>query len=229
MTSERTRKILPYVSIGIGILVYVLYYYSTQSWKQAQSDYERQQIEERQAKQRADNKLVEDAKPWISEDGSEIYKIINREEKNGLTWIKLKELRNDVTYNLKHVVSASGEKYTSNAGNMFWAKGNEAIFENKEKVTKNLRSIKTFKGLFSYLADANIFKICDSDRKLSVAFLGDNINIEKAYSKINRPGEDVYLEIDGSIIQVMGPEGDQMVEAIYPYKFINIEDRTTCE
>jgi hypothetical protein len=74
MASERMRTLLPYVSIGIGILVYVLYYYSTQNWKQAQSDYERQQIEASQSKKRADKKYLVEAKPWISSDGNKIYK-----------------------------------------------------------------------------------------------------------------------------------------------------------
>lgn len=142
MASERMRKLLPYVSIGVGILVYILYYNSTENWKQAQSDYERQQVEERQAKKRDANKYLKTVKPWISTDGKKIYQIINREEKDGLTWIQLKEQNEDATYNLRYVESASGEKYTSNAGNTFWIKGKEAIFENSEKEVINLKPVE---------------------------------------------------------------------------------------
>ena len=229
MASERMRTLLPYVSIGIGILVYVLYYNSTQNWKQAKSDYEKQQVEERQSKQRADSKLISEAKPWVSNDGKEIYKIVSREEKDGLTWIKLKELNENVNYHLKYVQSGSGEKYTSNAGNLFWIKGSEAIFENNENKTTNLKSTQVYKGLFSYLADANSFKLCYGDQRVSIAMLGDNIKIEQAYSKINRSGEDVYLEIEGIMIKEMSMEGTKQIDAVYPYQFLKIEDRKTCK
>lgn len=228
MPSERMRTILPYVSIGVGILVYVLYYNSTQSWKQAQSDYERQQVEERQAKQRADSKLVSEAKPWISTDGQEIYKIVSREEKDGLTWIKLTEQKKNTTYNLRNVKSASGEKYTSNAGNLFWIKGNEASFETGDGKKSNLKASQTYRGLYSYMADANSFSLCDIDKKVSIAFMGENIKIEQAYSKINRSGEDVYLEIEGAMIQEMNMGETKMIYVIYPHKFMKMEDKKDC-
>jgi len=229
MASERMRTLLPYVSIGIGILVYVLYYYSTQNWKQAQSDYERQQIEASQSKKRADKKYLDKAKPWISSDGNKIYKIVSRKEKNGLTWIKLTELNEIITYNLRQVESANGEKYSSNAGNIFWIKGDEAIFENSEKKTDNLKSPQVYKGLYSYMADANSFKLCDGDQRISISMLGDNIKIEQEYSKINRSGEDVYLEIEGAMIKKMSLEGTKKINAIYPYQFLKIEDRKDCK
>ena len=229
MPSERMRTLLPYVSIGIGILVYVLYYYSTQNWKQAQSDYEKQQVEERQSKKRADKKYLDEAKPWISSDGNEIYKIKSREEKDGLTWIKLTELNENVTYNLRKVESASGEKYTSTAGNIFWIKGKEAIFESSEGKNSNLKTTQIYKGLYAYMADANSYKICNGDLRVSIAMLGDNIKIEEAYSQINRSGEDVYLEIEGVMIKEMSMEGTNMIDAIYPYSFLKIEDRKDCD
>ncbi len=229
MASERTRTILPYISIGVGILVYVLYYFSTQSWKQAQSDYEKQQVEERQAKKRAEKKYMSETKPWISSDGKEVYKIINREKRDGLTWIKLKELNEDRTYNLRDAPSASGEKYSSKAGNLFWIKGNEAVFENAIGKKSNLKETKIYKGLYSYMADANSFKLCDNDRKVPIAMLGENNKIEQAYSKINRSGEDAYLEVEGIMIKAMSMEGTQMIDAIFPYKYKKIEDRQSCK
>jgi len=58
MPSERTRRILPYISIGVGILVYVLYYNSTQNWNETIAEYERQQVEEKLEKKRANAKYV---------------------------------------------------------------------------------------------------------------------------------------------------------------------------
>ena len=229
MASERMRTLLPFISIGVGILVYVLYYNSTQSWKQAQSDYERQQVEERQARQRADKKLVSEAKPWISEDGKEVYKIVSREEKDNLTWIKLKEFNKNTTYNLKLDKSVSLEKYSSNAGNMFWIKGGEAIFQNSQKKSIKLKSPQIYTGLYSYLADANSFKICGNDQKVSIALLGDNVAIEQAYSKLDKSGEDAYLELEGIMIKEMSMEGAEMIDAIYPYKFLKIENRMDCK
>lgn len=229
MPSETFRKIFPYVSIGVGILVYVLYYMSTQSWNEAQSEFERQEVQRRLAEKRSNDKLLSEAKPWISEDGMEIYKLISREEKDGLTWIKLREYNEDMTYNLRKVQSASGEKFTSNAGNLFWIKGEEAIFENSEKEISNLKKTQIYKGLFSYMADANSYKLCDEDRNVSIAMLGDNTNIESAYAKINRPGEEVYLEVEGTLIKEMSMEGIKMNNAVYPFKIIAMEDRFDCK
>lgn len=228
MPSERTRKILPYISIAVGILVYILYYYSTENWKQAQSDYERKQVAERQAKKRADQQYLKKSKPWISIDGKEIYKIKSREEKDGLTWIQLNELKENINYNLRYVASASGEKYTSNAGNIFWIKGDEAFFENSEKEKSILQKTKIFKGLYSYMADANSYQLCDTDRKLSIAMTGENIKIEQAYSKLKGSGENVYLEIEGAIILEESMEGSEMINAIYPYQMIELDPSKNC-
>jgi len=229
MPSERFRKIFPYVSIGVGILVYVLYYNSTQNWKQMQSEYEQQQVQERQKKKRAKKEYMSKVKPWISIDGKEIYEIVKREEQDGLIWIQLTERKENITYNLRYSKSGSGEKYTSKVGNLFWMKGDEAIFENKEGKKSNLKSAKIYKGLYSYMADANTFKICGSDQMIPITMLGDNIEIERAYSKIGRSGEDVYLEVEGAIIKEKSMEGDEMIDAVYPFKLIGMEDRKECE
>lgn len=228
MPSERTRKLLPYISIGVGILVYVLYYNSTQNWKQAQSDYERQQVEERQAKKRANSKLLDEAKPWISNDGSEIFKITNREDKEGLLWIQLSELKENITYNLRQAKSASGEKYTSNLGNVFWIKGKEAVFENAQGKISKLYAIEVFQGLYSYMADANSFQNCETNQNITIAFEGKNIDIEKAYAALEKAGEQVYLEIEGAIIQKVSMEKSTLIDALYPYKFVKMEDRNSC-
>lgn len=229
MPSEKFRKVFPYISIGIGIFVYVLYYMSTQSWNEAKSEYERQEVQRRLAEKRENEKLISQTKPWISLDGKEIYKLISREDKDGLIWIKLEELNEDMTYNLRKVDSASGEKYTSNAGNLFWIKGDEAIFQNSEKKKSNLNKAKKISGLFSYMADANSFKLCENNIQVSIAMLGDNANIEKAYSQFNKSGEEVYLEVEGAMIKAESMEGSGMIDAIYPYKILDIENRSDCK
>lgn len=229
MPSETFRKIFPYISIGVGILVYVLYYVSTQSWNEAQSEYERQEVQRRLAEERENQKLISESKPWISDDGKEIYTLLSKTKKDGLTWIKLKELNEGMTYNLRKVESANGEKYTSNAGNLFWIKGEEAIFENDEKKKSNLNVAKKISGIFSYMADANSFKFCESHLQTSIAMLGDNANIEKAYSELNTSGKMVYLELEGAMIKVESMEGSIMIDAIYPYKFLDIENRSDCK
>jgi len=229
MPSETFRKIFPYISIGVGILVYVLYYMSTQSWNEAQSEYERQEVQRRLAKKAEQDKLVSNSKPWISDDGKENFKMISSQEKDGLTWIKLKAFNEGITYNLRKVESEIGEKFTSNAGNLFWMKGEEAIFENNKNKTYNLRKTKTYKGLYSYMADANSFKLCDGGNTISVAMLGENKNIESAYSKIKRAGEDVYLELEGVIIRDMSMEGNVVIDAVYPYQLIEMIDRMDCK
>lgn len=229
MPSERTRRILPYISIGVGILVYVLYYNSTQNWNETIAEYERQQVEEKLAKKRANAKYVAEAKPWVSADGKKVYKIVKREEKDDLIWIQLTELNENITYNLRETKAASGEKYTSMADNLFWIKGEEAIFENDKGVKYNLRETQIFRGLYSYMADANSYKLCKDDKRVSIAFLGDNMAIEEAYSKIGRPGENVYLEVEGAMIKEMSMEGDAIIDAVYPHKLMLIKDRKTCK
>lgn len=229
MPSEKFRKIFPYISISVGILVYVLYYMSTQSWNEAKAEYERQEVQRRLAEEKENEKLISQSMPWISSDGKEIYKLISRENKDGLIWIKLKEINEDMTYNLRKVESATGEKYTSKAGNLFWIKSDEAIFENNEKKKSNLKKAKLIEGLFSYIADANSFILCESNVQVSIAMLGDNANIESEYSKFNKAGEEIYLEVVGAMIKEKSIEGSEMIDAIYPYKLIHIENRSECK
>lgn len=228
MPSENFRKIFPYISIGVGILVYVLYYMSTQSWNEAKNEYERQEVQRRLAEKRKNEKLVSETKPWISENGKQIYQLISSENKDGLTWIKLKELNEGMTYNLRKVESASGEKYTSQAGNLFWIKGGNAIFENDQKKTFNLTQVKIFRGLYSYMADANTFEICNKNLSTSIAMLGINADIENAYSKLNKLGKKAYLEIEGAMIKEKNMEGSEIIDAIYPYKLKRLESHSEC-
>lgn len=65
---------------------------------------------------------------------------INDSDDDGITLV---DMVNQKTYQLKHVVAASGAKYSDNDGNTFWTKGNSFIWSKNEKVITSGELMRT--------------------------------------------------------------------------------------
>ena len=88
-------------------------------------------------------------------------------------------------------------------------------------------------GLYRYMADAAIFDECLTQRRLPVAFVGDNIALERAYLELVdksdlEPGEPVLAELSGRIAQLPPMEGDGLVATLEPVRFIALHPDATC-
>lgn len=75
---------------------------------------------------------------YVSEDGTMQFNVL--EENLEAETIKVMDVKNNVTYDLKRVVSASGAKYADEAGNALWFKGEEEFhfFQKDEKGEETL-------------------------------------------------------------------------------------------
>jgi len=88
-------------------------------------------------------------------------------------------------------------------------------------------------GFYRYMADAAVFDECLTGRRLPVAFVEDNIALERAYLDLQEtsdlaPGEPVLAELLGRIALLPPMEGDGVVPTLEPLRFIDLHPGETC-
>lgn len=215
------RKYFPYISIGVGILVIALYMWSTANYNKAKADHETQLISEANKNKSKDNAEVD--RYWISGDGEYIYKM----QKDASEGISLYDINKDNTTKFQRTESASGAKYKDDSYNIFWNKGEEATLEYNSVVT-SLYHAKKFKGMYSYLADSNILKLCNSDDRYPILMAGCYLDIEVGYQLFGKPGEYIYIELYGVEQEAPAMDGDQMIQVILPAKLIKLQMENDC-
>ena len=87
----------------------------------------------------------------------------------------------------------------------------------------------TMRGMYSYMADAALFKECISGRRFQVAQEADNLALERAYLEAQRqPGEALMVSLQGRIAERPAMEGDAMVLTVVPEHFIRVWPGETC-
>jgi copper homeostasis protein (lipoprotein) len=75
-------------------------------------------------------------------------------------------------------------------------------------------------GMYSYLADAGIFRECVTDLKLPVATELDNAALERAYLDArDEPGQALLVELHGTLVLRPRMEGDGSVETLLVEEF----------
>jgi copper homeostasis protein (lipoprotein) len=89
------------------------------------------------------------------------------------------------------------------------------------------------RGHYRYMADAAIFDDCLTGRRLPVAFVADNIALERAYLELQQthdlePGAPVMAELFGRIARRPSMEGDGLVPTLEPLHFIALEPDESC-
>ncbi len=88
-------------------------------------------------------------------------------------------------------------------------------------------------GMYQYMADAALFTECLIGRRLPVAFVADNVALERAYldllqSSGREPGNQVLANLLGRIAMLPPMEGDGLVPQLEPLRFIALEPDSTC-
>jgi len=87
----------------------------------------------------------------------------------------------------------------------------------------------TMRGMYSYMADAALFKECISGRRFRVAQEADNLALERAYLEAQRqPGEALLVSLQGRIAERPAMEGDALVLTVVPEHFIGVWPGETC-
>jgi uncharacterized lipoprotein YbaY/heat shock protein HslJ/uncharacterized lipoprotein NlpE involved in copper resistance len=86
----------------------------------------------------------------------------------------------------------------------------------------------TWRGEFSYMADAATFTDCESGLRWPVAMSGDYLTAERAYLKArNIPGAPLLVDFQGKLEQRAGME-DKVVEMAVIDKFGGTQPKATC-
>lgn len=88
-------------------------------------------------------------------------------------------------------------------------------------------------GLYRYMADAALFDECLTGRRLPVAFVADNLALERAYLELQQtsdlePGEPVLAELFGRIARLPPMEGEGLVPTLEPLRFIELHPGEAC-
>lgn len=87
----------------------------------------------------------------------------------------------------------------------------------------------TYKGYFSYLADAAIFIDCKTNEKYPVAMEADYITAETKYLDIaSTPGERILIIVNGEISKRDKIEGNGKINFMIINKFLEILPNQLC-
>lgn len=86
------------------------------------------------------------------------------------------------------------------------------------------------RGMYSYMADAGIFRECITQLKLPVAQLGDNAALESAYQRARQqPNEEMLVSLDGRIALRPRMEGGGQQQAVIVERFVSARPGETCD
>lgn len=96
-----------------------------------------------------------------------------------------------------------------------------------------LEPVLQLQGMYRYMADAAVFDECRTGRRLPVAFVADNLALERAYLEVQRtgdlePGGPVLAQLEGRIGMLPPMEGDGLVPQLEPLRFIGLQPEQTC-
>ncbi len=85
------------------------------------------------------------------------------------------------------------------------------------------------RGMYSYMADAGLFRECLTQLRYPVAQVGDNAALERAYAGARgQPGAEVLVRVDGRIALQPRMEGSGQQPAVIVERFIGVLPGETC-
>ena len=84
-------------------------------------------------------------------------------------------------------------------------------------------------GMYSYLADASLFRDCATGERYPVAFEADNQALEAGYLAVApEPGAEVLVKIEGRVEERPAMEGNGTELNVIPDKFIGAYPDRDC-
>jgi copper homeostasis protein (lipoprotein) len=85
------------------------------------------------------------------------------------------------------------------------------------------------RGMYSYMADAGIFRECITQLTLPVAQTGDNAALESAYGRSRKePNEQLLVSVEGRIALQPPMEGDGLRQTLVVDRFIDVRPGEAC-
>ena len=85
------------------------------------------------------------------------------------------------------------------------------------------------RGVYSYMADAGVFRECLTQLKFPVAQVADNAALERAYSSAReQPGQELLVKVDGRIAMQPRMEGSGTQQSLIVEKFVAVMPGENC-
>ena len=102
--------------------------------------------------------------------------------------------------------------------------------EEKNSITKPVseRVDNIFEGMYTYMADANMFISCDQKMKMSIEMKGEYLNLEKQYLRTVDGGTEVFVKLKCFIKKVPAMEGDKMIDALILEEILELTKDKKC-
>jgi hypothetical protein len=99
---------------------------------------------------------------------------------------------------------------------------------NKSK-DNNATKESIYTGMFTYMADANMFFPCDGSQRMPVAMTGEYLTLERKYTALTKgSGERIYVRVEGSTKEVPAMEGNGKELALVVSKVLEVDNHKDC-
>lgn len=85
-----------------------------------------------------------------------------------------------------------------------------------------------YEGMYSYMADANMFVSCDRKMKMPVEMKGEYLNLERRYLRTVDGGTEVYVKLKGYVKKVPAMEGDKKIDAFILEEILELTKDKKC-
>ncbi len=120
--------------------------------------------------------------------------------------------------------------YTTDTFYSVFAGGKEGHLHLVLKYVGKVPESRKMEGMYSYLADAALFKDCVTGKFYPVAFEADNRALEEAYLKdSNGSGAPMKVELQGKIVKRPKMEGKGTTDTLFVERFIRLEGKKDCK
>ncbi len=86
-----------------------------------------------------------------------------------------------------------------------------------------------FEGMYSYMADANMFVSCDKKMRMPVEMKGKYLDLERQYLRTVDGGVEVYVRLKGRVKKVPPMEGDKEIDALVITEVLELSKDKKCE
>lgn len=86
-----------------------------------------------------------------------------------------------------------------------------------------------FEGMYTYMADANMFVSCDKKMRMSIEMKGEYISLERQYLKTVDGGVEVYVRLKGKVKKVPPMEGDKEIDAMFITEVLELSKVKKCD
>jgi len=98
-----------------------------------------------------------------------------------------------------------------------------------EEKPKPEKTDSIFEGMYSYMADANVFVSCDKKKRMSVEMKGKYLDLERQYLRTVDGGVEVFVKLKGHVKKVPAMEVDGEVDALVLEEILEMTRDKKCD